>query len=137
MEIFFPVLLLMFHTIFVVGFMGYRRYMAVTKREVDLNYYKLYVGEEPEKARVVSRHVINLLETPVLFYLGAIIAFVTAQSGTAILALAWVYVALRLVHSAIHLGPNVVIWRFRVFVLSMMVLMAFLAVIAVGLVGAG
>ena len=135
MEIFYPVMLLMLHTMLVVMLMGYRRYSAVSKRQVDPEYYKLYVGEESPECRVVARHVINLLETPPLFYLGAIIAFVTSQSGSLLLGLAWAYVALRLVHTVIHLGGNVVLWRFRIFVLSMLVLMAFLVLIAYGLIG--
>jgi hypothetical protein len=130
MDIFIPVMLLMFHTIIIYFLMGYRRYLAVTKKGASADYYKLYVGEETEDCRVVARHVINLLEAPVLFYLGAMIAFVTGLAGTGILTLAWVYVLLRLLHSAIHLSANVVIWRFRVFVLSMMVLTAFLFTIA-------
>ncbi len=136
MEIFFPVMLLMLHTMLVVAFMGYRRYTAVSKQQVDPEYYKLYVGEESEDCRVVSRHVINLLETPPLFYLAVIIAFVTNQTGTMLLALAWAYVALRLIHTSIHLGSNVVIQRFRVYVLSMLVLMIFLCLIAYGLLSA-
>jgi len=100
---------------------------------VDPKYYSLYLGQEPEELRVISRHVINLLEVPPIFYIGAVIAFVTGQGGTILLALAWAYVALRLAHSAIHLGGNVVIWRFRVFVLSALVLTAFLGVVAFGL----
>ena len=134
MEIFFPVMLLIFHTIFVAGYMGYHRFKAVTQKKVNPEYYKLYVGEEPEELRVISRHVSNLLETPPIFYIGAIIAFVTGQTGTLLLALAWTYVALRLVHSAIHLGGNVVIWRFRVFVLSVFVMTAFLALVTMGLI---
>jgi hypothetical protein len=133
MEIFFPVMLLMFHTIIIYFFMGYRRYLAISQKNASADYYKLYIGEEPEECRVVSRHVINLLEAPVLFYLGALIAFVTGQSATVILVLAWVYVSLRLLHSGAHLGSNVVVWRFRIFVLSMMVLTAFLVVITQGL----
>ena len=130
MEIFLPVMLLMFHTIIIYFLMGYRRYLAVTKKGASADYYKLYVGEETEDCRVVARHVINLLEAPVLFYLGAMIAFVTGVAGNGIITLAWVYVMLRLLHSAIHLSANVVIWRFRIFVLSMMVLTAFLFTIA-------
>jgi hypothetical protein len=133
MELFYPVMLLIFHTLFIFGYMGYRRYSAVMQKKADPEYYKLYVGEEPAELRVVSRHVSNLLETPPIFYLGVIIAFVTGQTGTALLVLAWCYVALRLVHSAVHLGANVVLWRFRVFVLSVFVMMAFFAVITYGL----
>ena len=129
MEIFYPVFLLIFHTLFIAAFMGFKRYAAVKGGAVDPAYYQLYRGEEPDSLRALSRHLVNLLEAPLLFYVGSIIAFVTGQSGSLILSLAWAYVGLRLVHSFIHLGPNVVLWRFKVFVLSMLVLTVFLAVI--------
>ena len=61
-------------------------------------------------------------------------AFVTGQQGVLVISLAWAYVALRLIHSYIHLGSNVVINRFRVFVLSIVVLAALLVVIFIGIV---
>ena len=134
MEIFFPVFLLIFHTIFVSAFMGYKRYTAVSRGEVPVSFYEVYHGKEPRHLRVLTRHVINLLEVPLLFYLGAVIAFVTGQSGALLLDLAWLYVLLRMVHSFIHLGPNVVIWRFRVFALSTLTLMVFLVVVLSGVI---
>lgn len=43
------------------------------------------------------------------------------------LGLAWLYVALRLLHAGIHIGSNHVPHRMRVFVLSVAVLLALLA----------
>ena len=121
-------------TLFIAAFMGVKRYTAVKSGSVDPSFYKLYRGEEPDNIRALSRHLVNLLEAPMLFYVGSIIAFVTGQSGILLLGLAWVYVGLRLVHSYIHLGSNVVIWRFKVFVTSMAVLMVFLVVIFSGII---
>ena len=69
-----------------------------------------------------------------LFYVGCIIALVTHQAGVLVVGLAWAFVAARLVHTAIHLGPNTVIRRFQVFGLSMMLLLALWSVILIGLV---
>lgn len=130
MSLLYPALLLMLHTLLVAAYMGYRRYTAISRGDAPLAYYEAYQGQEPRALRVIARHFSNLLEVPILFYLLTIIAFITQLTGLLLVALAWSYVALRLVHSAIHLGPNVVIWRFRVFVLSMLVLLAYLLVIA-------
>src|SRR5690242_10109975 len=46
----------------------------------------------------------NLFEMPVLFYLAMLIAFLTRQVQTSVLALAWLYVGTRIVHSTIHCG---------------------------------
>lgn len=135
MNIFFPVFVLLFYTLAIFAWMGYRRYGAVTRREVPVAYYKTFTGEEPEHLKVLSRHVSNLLEAPILFYVGSLIAFATGNTGSAVVLLAWLYVGLRLVHGYVHLGSNVVTWRFRVFVLSMVVLLAYLALIAFGIFG--
>jgi hypothetical protein len=132
-EIFYPVFLLIFHTLFITAFMGFKRYTAVKGGAVDPAHYQLYRGEEPDNLRALSRHVVNLLEVPLLFYVGSVIAFVTGQSGNLLLGLAWAYVGLRLVHSFVHLGSNTVIWRFKVFVTSMAVLTVFLAVVLMGM----
>ena len=60
----------------------------------------------------------NLLETPVLFYAICIILFVTAEVTQFQLFLAWLYVALRAVHSLIHVTYNGVVHRWAVYVSS-------------------
>ena len=64
----------------------------------------------------------NLFEVPVLFYaLCAVLA--SAQQVSAFFVIgAWVYVALRCIHSFIHLTYNRVIHRFAVYVLSTVIL---------------
>ena len=132
MNILYPVFA-MFALTLVVGMrMGYARYTAVSKKKVNPGYYELYQGDEPPELRKLSRHYINLLEAPTLFYVVCIIAFVTGQTGMLPLILAWSYVALRLVHTFIHLGSNVVINRFKVFVLSVLVLAVLMAVVFLG-----
>ena len=64
----------------------------------------------------------NLFEVPVLFYaLCAVLA--SAQHVSAFFVIgAWLYVALRYVHSFIHLTYNRVMHRFAVYVLSTVIL---------------
>lgn len=133
MSLFYPMLLLILHTLLVAAYMGYRRYTAISRGETGVDYYKLYVGEEHEPLRKVARHFSNLLEVPPLFYLLTIVAVISHLTGALLVALAWAYVVLRLVHSYIHLGSNYVPMRFRVFALSMLVLLAYLLVIAAAL----
>lgn len=134
MNILYPVFAMLALTMIVLIRMGLARYHAVRRREVDGRYYELYQGEEPPRLRLLSRHYSNLLETPPLFYITCLIAFVTGQQGALVIGLAWAYVALRFVHTYIHLSGNVVINRFRVFVLSVFVLAAMLVVLFIGIV---
>lgn len=53
----------------------------------------------------------NLLELPVLFYVVGLMLYVTAGASSLVLALAWSYVALRILHSVIHLTYNKVVHR--------------------------
>ena len=134
MNILYPVFALFALTIAVALRLGYLRYTAVAQRLVDPAFFQAYEGDEPARLRIASRHLVNLLELPVLFYVGCLLAFITQQTGAAVITLAWVYVGLRLVHTFIHLGPNVVLWRFRVFIISVVVLVALWATLFLGLV---
>jgi len=87
--------------------MGWLRIGGVLMGTVDPDFYKTYdQGREPEAFRLVTRHFINLFEMPVLFYVGAIVAFVTQQVTFWLVGLAWAYVVLRLFHSYVHLTSN-------------------------------
>jgi hypothetical protein len=132
-NVLFPVFAMLALTLGVGVRMGLARYRAVARREVDGRYYEAYQGEEPRELRVLSRHFSNLLETPPLFYVACIIAYVTDQQGLLIVGLGWAYVALRVVHTFIHLGPNIVIRRFQVFVLSLVVLTVMLVLLLIGM----
>lgn len=75
----------------------------------------------------------NLFELPVLFYVGLLVAHASGQTGVLVLALAWTFVVLRVLHSAIQCSYNKVMHRFVVFLLGALVLLIFWAVLAVGL----
>jgi len=134
MNVLYPPFAMMGLTFFCLARLGYLRANAVKAGEVDTRFYTLYRGfEEPERLAVYSRHVIHHFEAPVLFYVICIIAFITGQTGSLVVGLAWTYVALRYVHSYVHLAGNIVIVRFRVFVLSMLVMAALWGAVLTGM----
>jgi hypothetical protein len=137
MNILYPVFALSGLTLLLMARLGILRYMAVKSGSIDPRFFVLYRGyDEPEKLAVHSRHVINLFEAPLLFYLICISAYVTGQSGVVLVSLAWLYVALRFVHSYVHLTSNIVLRRFRVFIVSMLTLMAIWAIVLTGIMRA-
>ena len=75
----------------------------------------------------------NLFELPVLFYLALVVAALTAQVTALTLALAWAFVAARIVHSAIQCSYNKVMHRFRAYLVGGLALWALWAVIGVNL----
>jgi hypothetical protein len=104
---------------------GLRRLWAVRAGRVPSQAFSR--GESPEvptQIALVNRNLMNLLEMPVLFYVVSIALYVTRHVEPGLVALAWIYVALRLVHSLIHLTYNRVLHRFFAFASSNFVLLA-------------
>jgi hypothetical protein len=100
------------------------RIRAVQRRQIGLSDFKLGESAQvPEQVSLPNRNYMNLLELPLLFYVVCLMAYVTGSTTPAMLQLAWAYVALRVVHSAIHLTTNQVFHRFVAFALSNVVLL--------------
>lgn len=72
----------------------------------------------------------NLFELPVLFYAALGTAFAIGAVELPLLALAWSFVLLRIVHSAIHCTYNRVMHRFTAYVAGGVVLWALWALLA-------
>jgi hypothetical protein len=70
----------------------------------------------------VSNNMHNQFETPILFYVLCGAATYVGATGLGMTLLAWVYVASRLVHLAIHVTTNYVPWRFYAFTVGIVVL---------------
>ena len=121
--IFKPVFALVALTFLVLLRIPYVRVRAVRKRRIHIDDFK--PGESaavPVDVALPNRNYMNLLEMPVLFYALAIVLFVSHDVDSTQLALAWLYVALRYVHSAVHLTYNNVVHRVAVFATSNVVL---------------
>ena len=92
------------------------RLAAVGRGEMKTSFYRTFQGgEEPDEIRVTTRNFINQFEVPVLFYVGLILTYVTQQVSYWMIVCAWLYVALRYVHSYVHLTSNDVLLRFRLY----------------------
>jgi hypothetical protein len=135
--ILWPAFALFALTMFSVARLARMRFAAARGGRVDPRYYKVFRGEgEPPELAAVSRNVVNLYEMPTLFYAGTAIAFAAGRAGALLVGLGWGYVALRCLHSLIHVTSNKLMWRFRAFAASWFVLIAYWAVLAAELVRA-
>ena len=124
MDIIYPVFCLVMLTFFMMAATGITRLISVRRRQVHPRYYVLMSGDTPpDYVQKVGRNMANLLEVPVLFYLLAVLVVVFEINNQLLVGLAWLYVALRLLHSIIHISYNNVPHRFIVFVLSVVTLM--------------
>jgi len=70
-----------------------------------------------------SNNLKNLFEIPILFYLAAMIAMLLMIQDDLLVWLAWGFVILRVVHSAIHCSYNRVMHRFFAYLISCLFLM--------------
>jgi hypothetical protein len=122
--IFAPVGALAVWTTVVLFLTGVRRVKAVRAGRIPPGAFRY--GESPDvpdDVRVWNRNLMNLLEMPLLFYVASIAFYVTRQVTAGVVALAWVYVALRLLHSSVHLTSNRVVARLLVFSVGNFVLL--------------
>jgi hypothetical protein len=76
----------------------------------------------PLKVRQVGYNLDNLMQQPTLFYALVAYSYLAGQQNALNIALAWTYVALRVVHSLIQATVNLVLVRFGVFALGTLVL---------------
>ena len=124
--IFIPMGAMALLTFTVLGLIPARRFRAVFAGRARPDDFKF--GESaavPGDVSIPNRNYMNLLELPMLFYVGGLMYYVAGRLDEAALIVAWIYVALRALHSVIHLTYNNVIHRLIPFALSNLVLMAF------------
>lgn len=117
--IFAPMGALALLTFLVLLIIPARRFRAAFAHQVTADDFKF--GESarvPGEVSIPNRNMMNLLELPMLFYVAGLMFYVSGRVDGAVLAIAWVYVALRAIHSAIHLTYNKVTHRLTAFALS-------------------
>jgi hypothetical protein len=76
----------------------------------------------PADVSLPNRNYMNLLELPLLFYVLCVVVLVTRRIDPALVMMAWIYVGLRAIHSAIHILYNNVFHRLTAFAASNVVL---------------
>ncbi len=119
----YPMLALMFLTLCVAINLLVQRIKAVRHQKLKLGYFRVNTGAEPPpKVLAAANHYSNLFEVPVLFYLACITALVVDAQSPLLVSFAWAFVALRLIHTVIHLSYNNVIHRLAAFLLSVIAL---------------
>jgi hypothetical protein len=105
MDLIYPVFCLVVLTFIVATATGLSRLISVRRKDINPKYYVLMSGDTPpDYVQKLGRNFSNLLEAPVLFYVLAVLVVALQIDSALMLNLAWVYVALRLVHTIIHIS---------------------------------
>jgi hypothetical protein len=118
----------------------YVRLIKVKIRElraglVNRERLPLYEDAWPASVLQINNNIRNQFELPVLFYVLCLALYVTDGVTALQLGLAWTFVALRCVHSLVHVTYNKVMHRFRAYALGLVVLMAMWITFALNLAG--
>ena len=130
-----PAAVLVLWSLVMLFWMGFTRFPAMKKLGGGLADTKPggrgqnLEGVIPDKVNWKAHNYAHLMEQPTIFYATALILAVMG-AGALDVVLAWIYVALRIVHSVYQATVNVVKIRFLFFILSTFALLV-LAVRAV------
>ena len=123
-----PVLALVAWTYVMWFWMYATRIPAIQATKVDmaeLSRTNSKLSMPPEVARVADNYN-HLHEQPTIFYAVALAAQLAGATDSLNVALAWAYVASRVVHSLVQATRNVIPIRFTVFALGSLVLLVLL-----------
>lgn len=120
-----PALAQMLMTLVVLGMLPLTRARSMRERRQRLQEMAL-AGKTDwnEQAQKVSSSYASQFELPTLFYALCGFALVTRSVDGSMLGLAALFVVSRIVHAIIHIGPNIVSWRFAAFAIGVVSLLA-------------
>ena len=122
-DIMYPVFVQVLLTIMVYGALFAARARAVRGMERKRGTPDIAMGTVawPDDAAKRANNQRSQFELPVLFYAVVAFALILKGADTIMIVLAWLFVLTRLVHAAIHIGPNKVRWRSPAFALGLLV----------------
>lgn len=126
-----PVFVQVALTFVLLFWMGRSRFAVLRSREVKVGEIALGERAWPPRVMQISNAYHNQFELPVLFYAAVAFALITRQAGYVFVILSWLFVLTRVVHAFIHTTSNTLVWRFRVFLVGALILMALWILLAV------
>jgi hypothetical protein len=118
MHPFLPVLTLMLWTFCMGIATGLTRRNAIAAKRLRIKDVALSNNAWPDDVQKWGNNFNNLFQVPVIFYGIMIMAFSLKYHPTWFMAVAWCFVASRIVHSLIHVTNNNVTNRFMAFIVG-------------------
>jgi hypothetical protein len=114
---------------FLYAWLTVARKAAVERGETQLSGFILGRDEPPDVARI-TRNLANQFELPVLFYVAVLVILMADVAGPYDHAMAWLFVAGRVAHTAVQTTTNDVALRGKVFVINFLGVLGLLAHVA-------
>src|SRR5712671_7893129 len=119
--IFGPLFATVLLTFVVWVYMYIRRISFITSNKIsskDLAVPGALAQLSPPAVSNPSDNLRNLFEIPVIFYALALYLFLTKQVDSIYVIAGWIFVAFRVLHSAVHCTFNLVILRFYLYLFA-------------------
>lgn len=113
-EMFWPIIA---HAALVYGLymlLGFRRMRMLRAGKVAISDYREN-RSEPQESLFVKNSLANQFELPVLFYACCVLLYITEADNIVAVVLAWIFVALRYLHAAVHVTSNNMRYRSPLF----------------------
>ena len=123
--IFAPFFAMFLLTCLVWVYMYARRIRFITTRRLtgrELQQPGALVAAAPMSVTSPADNLRNLFESPVIFYAFLLYLFSMRQVDALYIAGAWIFVAFRALHSAMHCTLNIVMVRFVLYVIATLTL---------------
>ena len=121
--VFFPLLahILLVFALYIV--LGVRKSRAVKNGLVDRKVASLNTQAWTDDVIKVSNCITNQFEVPMLFYALTMVVFLTNSVSPVVVSLLSLFVLSRYVHAYVHITSNYVPYRFRAFLLGVLILL--------------
>jgi hypothetical protein len=121
-DVLLPLFVEVILTFVLLFWMAFRRTRAIASGATATCDIALREPNWPADTTQVGNAFHNQLELPMLFYVLTILAWDTHHAGTVFVALAWLFVLLRVIQAVIHVTDNHVRRRGLAFILGAIVL---------------
>ena len=122
LKLVYPALAMILWIFVVLGIVFLRRQAAFAKKEVRLSDVAISTERYPDRARLAAANFSNQFESPVIFFAIIMLAMEVSAATYAMAALAWAFVATRVIHTLIHVGTNDLKLRATVFAVGVLIL---------------
>ena len=124
-----PVVALVAWSLVVYTWMYVARFTAMKRAGISLKGRRgtrggALEGVIPDEANWKAHNYAHLMEQPTIFYAIVLALILMGFDASINVYLAWAYVGLRVIHSLIQATVNIVIYRFAVFTLAALCLIA-------------
>jgi len=133
--IFLPVLAHIILIFMVYIYLGRVKTRAVKEGNVDRQKASLNPKAWPEYVVKVSNNLDNQFESPILFYMLSVIYYLTNHVNNILIFIMGIYVLSRYIHAYVHVTSNYVPYRYKFFVIGLLILLVLTLWLVLKLIG--